>query len=525
MSVAQALSLESSAEQSVEEAVRQCFEYLLSWLVGPEARALGHNDVEERLVVEGRELQRRMYQCYLDRSGPGDVGTSLNREDGTVFTRQRRRSRTLMSVFGSVEVDRVVYGAPKEKSIVPLDEDLNLPHRPTTYGVQRRIAREVARDPYEEAQETLREYTAAKVGKRQMEEIAREASADFEAFYESRSKDEAPPPEKSGELLVSTADCKGIVMREEDLTPETRKAAEAARSKVKADRGGKSGVEQEGMKLHRKRMAIVAATYTTERFIRTPEDVIREFRRETPRPEQGSSRRPKPEAKRVWASVEREKEPVFCDLAAEAELRDPEHRKQRVFLADGEKVLNRLALKILAPLACLTIILDIIHPLGYLWKAAHVFYPKGSPDALEWVTERFLWLLQGKASIVAASMRRTATFRGLSKKRRKPVDQAASYILKRTAYMRYNEYLAQGLPIASGVIEATCKQLVKHRFDRGGARWSLDGAEAVLRLRALYLSGDMEEYWRFHVEQERQRRYPDGRWSPTNGQPRLRLVK
>ena len=98
---------------------------------------------------------------------------------------------------------------------------------------------------------------------------------------------------------------------------------------------------------------------------------------------------------------------------------------------------------------------------------------------------------------------------------RKPVDKCADYLLKYKAFLNYDRYLAQGFPICSGVIEGTCRHLINDRMDRTGARWSLKGAEAVLKLRSLYASGDLEDYWTFHERQEQQRnhtsRYADNK--------------
>jgi len=58
---------------------------------------------------------------------------------------------------------------------------------------------------------------------------------------------------------------------------------------------------------------------------------------------------------------------------------------------------------------------------------------------------------------------------------------------------------------ATGVIEGACRHLVKDRMDITGARWSVDGAEAVLKLRALRCNGDFDTYWQFHLDQERHR--------------------
>jgi hypothetical protein len=42
-------------------------------------------------------------------------------------------------------------------------------------------------------------------------------------------------------------------------------------------------------------------------------------------------------------------------------------------------------------------------------------------------------------------------------------------------------------------------------MDITGARWGLDGAEAVLKLRAIRTNGDFNTYWPFHLNQERHR--------------------
>ena len=158
------------------------------------------------------------------------------------------------------------------------------------------------------------------------------------------------------------------------------------------------------------------------------------------------------------------------------------------------------------------------------------FNDEATSEREQWVAERLLNVLRGKAALVAAGMRRSATLRVLSDKQREPVDAAARYLLNHQHYMHYDRYLAAGLPIGTGVIEGACRHLVCDRMD-GVARWSLKGAEAVLRLRALRSSGDFEKYWNYHVAQEYQRNhvdhYADGDVVPVQGRsrPNLKRVK
>ncbi len=186
--------------------------------------------------------------------------------------------------------------------------------------------------------------------------------------------------------------------------------------------------------------------------------------------------RPRPEHKRVWASLQKEPKEVIGEVFDEALGRDPNQQKQWIALVDG----NKTQLDLLQQYAQkhsiqLTIILDLMHVLSYLWKAAHAFCQQGSKESEEWVQQRLLKLLSGQASSVAGGIRRSATLRGLSDTQRKPVDKCADYLLKYKAFLNYDTYLAQGFPICSGVIEGTCRHLINDRMDRTGARSLAEG--------------------------------------------------
>lgn len=169
----------------------------------------------------------------------------------------------------------------------------------------------------------------------------------------------------------------------------------------------------------------------------------------------------------------------------------PKHRKQWVALVDGNE--TQLGLLLCAAESYgveLVIILDLIQVLEYLWKAARALHGADEAAAETWVRERMLEILRGRSSVVAAGMTRSATLRRMSVKAREPIDRCANYLIKYREFLRYDEYLAKGYPLATGVIEGTCRYLVKDRMEITGARWSLEGVEAVLQLRSLRASGD-----------------------------------
>jgi len=402
-------------------------------------------------------------------------------------------------LFGEVTVTRTGYGERGSDSLHPLDAELNLPEEMYSHGIRKRLAIEVARGAYDEAVAALSRSNGVMVPKRQAEQLAVRAAADFEAFYAARHVASAAEAANSGELVVLTADGKGVPMRKEHLREQTRKAAEAEKHRL-------SKRLSKGEKHHRKRMATVASVYTVAPWLRSAEDILAELHPVEDAVQQ--QERPVPEKKRVWACLEKGVEPVLRDVFGEATRRDLRRQKRWVALVDG----NPTQLKLLRKLAKefhveLTIVLDVIHVLEYLWKAAWAFHPEREEAAEGWVNERFLEVLRGRASEVAGGIRRSATLRGLKGNNRRAADKSADYLLKYRRYLNYDEYLAAGLPIATGVVEGACRYLVKDRCEVTGAHWSVPGAEAVLRLRSLRASGDFEAYWRFHLKREHGRNH------------------
>jgi hypothetical protein len=490
-------------------------------LMSADAHRQTEPEVERWLAEEQKELMRRLFQSFVTLRGQAEAQGPVVGADGVTRTHVRQdSSRQMESVFGAVEVGRTGYSGRGLSTLFPVDASLNMPVSRYSLEVDRQVAMGAARLSFDEALEMIGRQTGAHVPKRQAEEAVQRAARDFEAFYAGTQLEGAGA---TGKLLVLTFDQKGVVLRREDLTEATRKAADGARAKM--DTRGSKGEPTRG----RKRMAAVAAVYTVAPYMRTAKDIIDGLRhiRDATKPA-----RPRPEGKRVWASLTRNLRDVIADAFDEATGRDPAHRKQWLVLIDGDRKLARwVRAEARRRGVEITLVLDFIHALEYLWKAAHVFFEEGTKEIEAWVLERLQRMLEGDISHVVAGMTRMATVRGLSAQQRKPVDTAARYLLKRKAMMRYDALLAFGAPIATGIIEGACRHLINDRMDLTGARWRLPSAEAVLRLRSILSSGDFDEYWRFHEELEAHRnhasRYADGKVPkvalPTR-KPHLRLV-
>jgi len=475
---------------------RQAYQALEDWLMSTAAQQLPLHEIEREQERRGREIQRRLLEAHIAQRGSGAVGAAIevdaSEEDGVPLLHSHRRMepRHPPTIFGEITVDRMGYLHPGEATVHPLDEQVELPHRSFSYELQRRVVKAAIQGPFEEAIERLEESTGVTMPKRCAEAILVEAAVDFAAFYQQRTP---LAPEATGPILVGSADGKGIPIKKE--TP-VRRVVQPSK----------------GHQRNKKKMSVVATVYSQAPRIRTPEEVIETLFSTEPR-STTKAPRSRPEDKRVWASLDQGKAGVLDEVAQEMARRDPSHTKEWVALTDGERALQN---QVQARLKGVPLVLDFQHALSKLWTAAYAFHKEGTPEAEAWVKQRALRLLQGDVSQVVKGLRQSATKRGLKGAKKKTVETTTAYFYRNRTRMRYDEYLRHGWPIATGVVEGACKNLVKDRMERSGMRWKPEMAEAMLKMRATYLSDDFEEYWAFHLQKEHERLHPPDHWRPVN---------
>lgn len=427
---------------------------------------------------------RLLFQGFLDKQADEEKSVpSVTGADGDVRNHVRHDTgRTLTCLFGKVTVKRKAYTQRQKSSIFPMDTQLNLNTDQYSDGIRKRIVSDASGGSYDNTLKRHRDTCSGIVGKRQAMKLVEDSAQDFVSFYEQRQIND----ERTNDLLVLSFDGKGLVMLPEGLREATRKNAEKSQRKQQTRLSP-------GEKKDRKRMAMVAAVYTVRANLRTAESVLN-----LDKPTNNVVKfRPPLRNKRVWASVEREAEQVITEAFEEALRRDPEQKRQWVVVVDGHLHQLRLIKKVMQKKnAKATIVLDFIHVLEYLWKAAHCLHSKGDDSIESWVEQRALKILRGQPDRVARGIKQSASKRRL--KNREAVDKCANYLKNNKSHLCYDKALLEGFPIASGVIEGACRHLINDRLDITGARWSLKGAEAILKLRSLHSSNDWEEYWEFH---------------------------
>lgn len=484
-----------TAAASLDErfaASRALFESTLGFLDGAQAASLEHAELETHLQQAGRELFRQLMQDHLQLRAQREqrLQEVIDAEQVARGAVEAGHTRALTTVFGEVTVTRLAYRRRGHANLYPADAALNLPVEKHSHGLRQLAALEAARGSFDDTAEAIERATGVRLGKRQAEALAGRAAADVDDFYAQRR----PQPGAGREVLVLSADGKGIVMRPDALRPATATASATTKLSTRLSKGEKR---------NRKRLAEVGTVYDADPVVRTPANILARGARTDP--EQPAEA---PVAKNKWltASITHNAATVIGRIFDEADRRDPTHTRTWIALVDGNNhQIDRIQAEATQRRIDLTVLCDFIHVLEYLWKAAWSFHQEGDPAAEEWVHGKAIAVLQGKATRVAAGLRRAATRRGLDPPQRAGADACATYLINKERYLDYPTALHNGWPIATGVIEGACRHLVKDRMDITGARWGLPGAEAILKLRALRSNGDFDAYWRYHLEQERRR--------------------
>jgi hypothetical protein len=489
----------------------------LARLAGEAGRAVTLDALEGLVWERGRELLRGLVQLALDGQADGEVRLpQVTGIDGVRRARaERDHARTVVTRLGAVVVRRTGYrsGVKGAGALFPRDGVLNLPPCGYSWQVQR-LAEMFARSgSYEQAREFVRAATGVAVGKRQLEQITIAAAADAERFYRDRGQGAVPaaqgqepdlgPDADPGQGLPPLAisgDGKGVAM----LPGARRHCAKAPEQKVRTFEKRAGTGEKKGCK----RMAETGAVFDVavpDGPPRTPEQVMR--------PEGGSSAMKKPpRAQNRWyaCDITAGRDVTIGKIFAEADRRDPGHARTWIALVDGDTYqLGLFQAQAAARGITLAIVIDFIHVLEYLWKAAWCFHRPRDPAMEDWVIAQALDILHGRAGEVIARIARLAADHppAPGSEHAKIIRKTLSYLANKQPYMDYPRALAHGWPIATGVIEGACRHLVHDRMGITGARWSLPGAQAMLWLRAINASGDTSAYWDWHIQQEHQRNH------------------
>ena len=479
--------------------VAKAFSTVLERLERAAERGDAVHEVEETTWFGLIEVGREMIVAYIKQQDEELPRPKVIEQEGKKLRRlPKRRRRPYVSAFGPTPFERDVYATreTQRQEVVPLDAKLGMPEGNTSYLLQKWSGTKCVKESYDQSRATLLEILGFAPSVNCLEDMVARAADHAEVYFDEQ---EPVDPTTEEQILVATSDCKGVPMRRIDA-PRTKRGDDVPRVKRKRlKKGEKNG---------QKRMACVGGVYSVAPFRRTAEEVLDEILRH-----QKQKQRPEPKNKRLRAVLTRQldgkkvnaKDVVFDWLAKEVEQRDPQEGRTVVAIMDGETKLRDLQeLKIGRAIG----ILDIWHVTEYLWKLAYCFHAEGSDEAEAFVETYLRKLLEGKVGRVIGGLRQMVTKRGLSKHKCEKAQQCLNYFAQRCEHMKYDEYLAAGYPIGSGVVEGACRHLVKDRMEQTGMRWRIAGAQAVLSLRAIYVNDDWDTFHADRIQAEQRKLYP-----------------
>src|SRR5579862_2373555 len=440
---------------------------------------------------------------FLQGQGNGDLGESVATEQGVVLYRSNTvMPRPVRTIFGEQGFKAFVYSRGEKEKIElrPIDARLNLPDSKASYLFQEFSQMFCIEKAFGVGARQFGTVFQQKLSVDVLEDINRDMGAQADRFFESLTK---PAVAEEGELLVATADGKGVPLVQEDAQ--------------------KIPVFDEKERPGNRRIATLGCVYTVDRHIRTPEQIVAALFHEktgTPpadRPEPCCKRyrgfftsteageEPIPSAYRTWGWLTQEVtarhqtgQPVIRLMDGQPSLWNAADACLDDFIEDlGQKQEAKLLIDIL----------DIIHVSAYVWRAAKVFHThKEHQEAF--AHERLLRILRGEVSGVVKGLRRMATEHDLRGTQLKEITTVCNYFENNAHRMRYDEYLKAGYPIATGVIEGACRHIIKDRMEQGGMRWRLVGAEAMLNVRAVSASSEWEDFARWRQLEEAKRVHP-----------------
>jgi len=449
------------------------------------------DELERSVFAELLQLGLTLVAAFVAKHGDGNVGATTTDQSGNTCKRlPEKHTRPYKSVFGALTIERYVYGSREGQKIaaVPLDQRLGLPASDFSYLLEDWCQRLCIKEAFGETKQSLEALLGLSMGVRTLEAMNQRVAEFSDGF---RDQQAPPPADEEAAILVVTADGKGVPMR--------RPLEERVRGHHRRTKGEKA---------NKKQMSYVGAVYTIAPFKRTTKDVLDEvFRREK------AKDRPRPQHKRVRVEmtqlleneqVQNGKETLFALMSDDVVRRNRGHDRPLVCLLDGERALWEKRQEYFPHAIG---VLDLYHVMEKLWLAAHAWHGEGSDAAETFVTARLQLLLEGKVAQVIAGLRRRLQTHGLSKEKKRTVQNVIRYFKNNREHMRYDEYMAAGYPIGSGVVEGACRHVVKDRLEQSGMRWTVAGAQALLDTRSLYLNGDWDEFMTYRIETEQAQLY------------------
>lgn len=491
---------EENISDRLEECTDACtskFNRILSDVISK--RDMKAHKMEQSIFKWLLELGLLLLELYFASHNQGNCGKTIKTDQG-MAERGRPSQKVYFSIFGKVKVWRYLYHIG-DMSFAPLDICLNLPVRCYSYFLREFSNLITINGAFNNTSKLLKKFFGLKLSVSALETISKESSVSYEDYYDIKIT--LPKPEREEDFTVVQFDGKGV--------PMIKKEA----AKIVARQG-------KGEKKQKKKEALVGAKYDVNANVRTPEEVAenlvypdkKEDKKET-------AKDVKAKNIRYIASIEKTKKEVMEEIHNEVKHEDFS-KSPSVCVMDGALHLWATFGEVFKDIESMALILDIIHVVEYIYLIAHVKHKSSKDKRKQYVYDKLLLILRGNVASYILELQNEMMSGKWGKSKLEIFSKVIKYLKNHKQYMKYDEYLKKGYPIGSGVVESACSHVVKDRMEISGARWGIDGAESILKLRAISKSNDWDEYWEFHTSQANKNIFLSDDYNPLI--PKLKLV-
>lgn len=396
-----------------------------------------------------------LLERVINADGGGYGGKEADCEQGHRASFLDYRDKDVLTVVGEVKIERAYYYCEDcGGGVIPKDRELNIVGTSFSPGIRRLMGRVGGKESFQAGRQDLEELAGVRVTAKQVERVAEGIGVEVEAMLVEERKN---LPAVSAQVVPLKVIPKLYIAYDGTGVPVVRRETEGRRGKQ----------ENSQAKTREAKLGCV--------FTQTGVD------------DQGQPVRDEDSTSYVGA-IETAEE-FGARIYAEAARRGLYQAKLVVVLGDGSPWIWGIAEEHFP--GALQIV-DLYHAREHLANLAKIVYGPTRSEGKPWTAARYQELDEGKVEALVSALRR---LKSRDDTVQKEIEKQIHYFQTNAERMRYAEFRRQGLFVGSGVIEAGCKTIVGLRLKQSGMKWTVRGANAIIALRSLDLSGRWEEFW------------------------------
>jgi hypothetical protein len=408
-------------------------------------------------------------------------------------------TRTYLSIFGEILIKRLrAYNPLTKKSVFPLDHALGLPSDKTSYLLKDWLIHSSTDKDFDSSCEMVNRILNFDFQAMEILRMSNSLKLSAKDYYTDIALASC---ENTEQLVCFSADGKGVPIRASEVNREVDSSA------VRLGKGQKNGVKRE-----------VTVNYNCEVRKRDVKTVINSFFKQEEINELPNNQKKNESSKIKHLSgyLSNQKEAIHYGLSR---LKATSTKKQScIVLLDGarglEKAVNKAIIELGITGRIKAKILDFVHVTEYVWKVANSLMNEKNKGRIAWVKNVCKEILKGNTykiiikfkKLVEQGMFNEIT---LTKSNKKQIEKAIKYFENHTHMMEYNKYLEAGMPISTGVVESACGYFIQQRFDCNGMRWTKEGVQNLINLRAIKLNDNWTDFFETHIRNENKKLYSE----------------